>query len=495
MEISEKKYLIDKKTTIAFAKMEKKDLVRVFIKGGIISPGDFLKIIETAYELGTDYVHFGSRQDILFPVYENSKEILDKTFKSIETEYDLGVGQYQNIVSSYVALDVMSSKRWLAPHIYHYILDSFEYRPKLKVNIVDPSQSLVPLFTGNINFIASNIENYWYLYLRFKVFGDKAWALPILVFGSEIAKVAEAIEHIYSQTHPQSYEEVFHKLLENTKFHYQSYEKPLVYPDSNFPYYEGMNRYEEGKYWLGLYWRNNKFYLSFLKELCKLCIETKIGKISLSPWKSFIVHGILEKDRLAWEKLMGRHGINMRHSALELNWHLPVLDEEALELKNYLVRALDQQDISTHGLTFTIITTGEVVLFTSVVIEKCAKNTKNDPDIFNILYSKDFNPNLSEYFIYAKQINKEIIPALLIELSHMYYEQLNTPITFVDGYPIHKIKSPKQIFQCTNCLTIYDEDYGDDMANVKPGVPFLHLPNDYKCPLCTSPKSAYKQLN
>jgi rubredoxin len=485
---------LEKNITIDASKLEKKDLVRVFVKGGIVSPGDLFKIVETASELGIDYVHFGSRQDILFPVRENSKEILDKTFQSIETHYDLGVGEYQNIVSSYVALDVMPSKRWLAPHIYHYILDNFKHRPKLKVNIVDPSQSLVPLFTGNINFVASPSENYWYLYLRFKELGDRAWALPMVVYGLDIAKIALALEEIYFTIKATSYQEIYTALMENVKFHSQPISEPLKYPDGNFPYYEGMNRIEEGKYWLGLYWRNNKFYISFLRELCKLCIETKIGKISFTPWKSFIVHGILEKDRLSWEKLMGRHGINMRHSALELNWHLPVLDDEALELKNYLVRALDQQDISTYGLNFTIITKSETVLFTSVVIEKAEKKAENDPDVFNILYSKDFNPNLSEYFYYVKGVTKEIIPALLIELSHMYYDQLDMPITNVNGQPIEKFKRPKMIFQCKNCMTIYDEDYGDEFAGIPVGTPFAKLPSDYQCPICTSPKSAYKQL-
>ena len=46
---------------------------------------------------------------------------------------------------------------------------------------------------------------------------------------------------------------------------------------------------------------------------------------------------------------MGKFGINERHSSLELNWHLPVIDREALELKKFLVRELDQQDISTDG--------------------------------------------------------------------------------------------------------------------------------------------------
>ena len=77
-----------------------------------------------------------------------------------------------------------------------------------------------------------------------------------------------------------------------------------------------------------------------------------------------MVKGITEKDRLAWEKLLGKYGINMRHSSLELNWHIPVADNEALELKNYLVRVLDQRDISTYGLTFSIKTKAHKILFT-----------------------------------------------------------------------------------------------------------------------------------
>ncbi|MEP3389010.1 MAG: rubredoxin domain-containing protein, partial [Reichenbachiella sp.] len=106
-------------------------------------------------------------------------------------------------------------------------------------------------------------------------------------------------------------------------------------PEPAFPYYEGLNREPGGNYWLGLYWRNNKFTINFLIALCKRCMETNVGKISLTPWKSLVIKGIEESYLLGWEKLMGRFGINLRHSSLELNWHLPVLSEEALELKNY----------------------------------------------------------------------------------------------------------------------------------------------------------------
>lgn len=134
--------------------MQVKDLVRIFVKGGIISPGDFLKILLVAEKLGASHLHFGSRQDILFAAKEKSKAILDETFQSIHTEYEINTFEYQNILSSYVSQDILPGKQWLASHIYHYILNGFDYRTRLRVNVVDPSQSLVPLFTGQVNFIA-----------------------------------------------------------------------------------------------------------------------------------------------------------------------------------------------------------------------------------------------------------------------------------------------------------------------------------------------------
>ncbi len=478
--------------------MQKKDLVRVFVKGGILSPGDFYKIICTAHSLGTDYIHLGSRQDILFPLRDKNLDKLRKTFDEISTDFDTDGEKYQNIVSSYVALDVMPSTNWLAAHIYHYVLDTFDYRPCLKINITDPAQSMVPLFTGNLNFVASPVDNFWYLYLRFREIDAKPWCCPDLIYGFDIAKVSQALEEMQPANSGLDYPALYKKLKETVKYHSQPVTAPLEYPDTTFPYYEGLNRIAGDKYWLGVYWRNNKFTISFLKALCELCLQTNIGKMSMAPWKSFIVKGIAEKDRIVWEKLLGKWGINIRHSSLELNWHLPVLDKDALELKTYLVRALDQQDISTYGLTFTVKTQGNAVLFTSVVIEKNDQERKNAPDTYNIMYSREFNPNLMEYTYYARKVPREIIPAMLIELSKKYYEQLEEHKPYSGNGEEQKVSSStstKALYQCTNCLTIYDEAYGDEIANIKAGTPFEQLPDAYTCPVCSSPKSAYQLMH
>jgi rubredoxin len=241
-----------------------------------------------------------------------------------------------------------------------------------------------------------------------------------------------------------------------------------------------------------LYWRNNQYDIDFMSSACKLCQETSIGKINIIPWKAFIIKGIKATDRLRWEKLMGKFGINERHSSLELNWHLPVIDQEALELKRFLVRELDQQDISTHGLTFTIRTNRDMLYFTSIVIEKCHDEAGTPGEYYNILYAKNFNPNNIVYHTYARAVKKEIIPALLIELSKLYFRQLN-PEKENNDIDSNEGKGGNGLlhfmsYQCSNCLTVYDKKFGDPAANIAPGRAFEDLPDSYRCHVCDSPK-------
>ncbi len=473
--------------------MQVKDLVRIFVKGGIISPGDFLKILLVAEKLGASQMHFGSRQDIMFPATEKNKDILDETFKSIKTEYEINTFEYQNISSSYVAQDILPGKKWLASHIYQYVFNSFDYRPKLRINIVDPSQSLVPLFTGHINFIASSQDNYWYVYLFFKDIQGIPWQMPLLVYTEDLVKVARAVEEIEVQGKGWSFQQLFTYLTENVKMNTQPVTEDLILPEPHFPYYEGMNRLPDGKYWLGLYWRDNNYRIPILKSIMERCIETEVGKVSLTPWKSFVIKGIFEKDLIGWEKLMGKQGMNLRHSALELNWHLPALDKEALDLKFYLVRELDKQDISTYGLTFTIRTTKDFNLFTSVVIEVNPSDSDEDKS-YNILHSKGFNPNLPNYELFAKEVPKSVLAPLIVELSLMYYENLTD-----ERITSSKVKAitdniKKDLFQCIHCQTVYDPEFGDLEAGIDPGTFFKNLPDSYSCPTCGGRKEGFQKM-
>ncbi|MEJ7769827.1 MAG: hypothetical protein WKF89_18555, partial [Chitinophagaceae bacterium] len=56
-------------------------------------------------------------------------------------------------------------------------------------------------------------------------------------------------------------------------------------------YYEGFNKEGEA-YWLEIYRRNELLPVNFLADLCDICLQTRIGQLYATPWKSSIIKGI-----------------------------------------------------------------------------------------------------------------------------------------------------------------------------------------------------------
>ncbi len=473
----------------------KKYLQRFHVKGGIISPGELQKVIAMAESIGLDALHFGSRQDILFPEINDNQETTEdhKNFDlSIFAEPD-----NQNIMSSYVTMDIFPSTPWLRGTTYLYILEEFRFPPTLKINIVDPKQQLVPLYSGELNFIASSHEDYWYLYCKLPNIDQEYF--PVLVYTWDIAHLCELIENKYEAI--STVQELFEEINKSTTLNHRTIKQKLTVDFQPFPYYEGMNKMFTNQYWLGLYWRDNRYNIDFLKALSRFCVDNRIGKICLTPWKSFIVKGIRKEVKLELEKLLGQYGINVRHSSLELNWHLPVDDDFSLALKKNLVLNFDQNDISTYGLTFAITQDlNRKRYFTSIVIEINPIPTNVNDDFvvrptFNVLYAKSFNPNGRSYVSYAQDVDKMDLPGLLMELTKEYFKNLGsdqTDIVKPGSLNLGEEKVVLEVYQCQSCFTIYDPSVGDEEQNIEAGTFYEDLPSDYCCSVCDAPLSNFK---
>ena len=465
-------------------------LKRILIKGGILSPNELKEIIAYARSLELKTIHFGSRQDIILPVHEEKK--LSATDFQKVTDEIVPNSEHQNIVCSYVSSDIFPSTPWLNGSTYLYILEDFRTRPELKINICDPKQRLTPLFSGQLNFIASEVEDFWYLHFNHELFERNTY-YPVLVYSWDIAKTATLIGRVINRA--SNVEELFRMVNENGTFNNRRVEHPLEIDYHPFPYYEGMNKMGITKYWLGLYWRNNQYDLNFLDEFCDFCLSNRIGKICLTAWKSFIVKGIPKESKLELERFLGRSGINVRHSLLELNWHLPVNDQEALDLKKFLVINFDQNDISTYGLTFGIANEFSRTYFTSIVIEKNqAPSLVKSFDIrptYNVLHAHNFDPNETDYNIYAQDVDKLELPGLLMELSIIYFEQLGQSNSKTEEEE-PDVKTERPVYQCRECLTVYDEDLGDANFGITAGTSFEDLPGHYTCSVCDAPKKSFK---
>ncbi|MDQ3291496.1 MAG: rubredoxin, partial [Bacteroidota bacterium] len=95
---------------------------------------------------------------------------------------------------------------------------------------------------------------------------------------------------------------------------------------------------------------------------------------------------------------------------------------------------------------------------------------------------------------YAKDVLQEDLAPLLMELSRLYYEQLAYEPEVKVNKPAVEQKTLHPVYQCSHCLTVYDQAFGDEIAGVAAGVTFEELPPTYVCSLCEAPKKDFVKL-
>ena len=479
--------------------MKDYSLLKINLMGGIVSPGTLNYILSVAHEAGVRELSFGARQQILMYVKAETVrgsgmiELKKKLYKS-NIDFELNTEEYPNIISSYCAEEVFPTGQWLSEGIYKDVFDGFNYQPKLKINISDFQQSFTPFFTGNLNFIASNTQNFWYLYIRPKQ-SNRIFRFPILIYTLEIAKICQRIEEVIWDNPEMDENEVYEKVIAKGEIISQIIREDLILPNFSLPYYEGFNRYGD-KTWLGIYRRNETFTIDFLKEICQVCLETKIGQICTTPWKSLIIKGIEKKHRSFWDKLLGKYAINVRHAANELNWQVEDISPEGLAMKKAIIREFDNEDVRTFGLSFALQTRSKSEVFGSVVIKK-RKIFGGIFSVFDIYHTSDFNPNTRELILFEKGVNKIHVPEILQRLSKRFYAQ-NTKkeLTIVKNTNAKLLDLEiVKVHQCKICFTIYDEKFGDSVNKIPVGMKFINLPTSYCCPMCEAEKGEFVEMD
>ena len=470
--------------------------IRINFKGGVVSPGELKQVLKAAKSAHVKEVRLSLRQQLILHLPHQFARNFEKSLADLNLKFQIDSNEKPNLVSSYVAEDVFQKGNWITEGIYKDIFDTFDYDSKLKINISDNAQSFTPFFSGHLNFISSSTPNFWYLFLR-KPKTNSVYSYDKLIFSNEIAKVSKSIEETL-ENHPENDPKDIFKNI--PKIISIAKEEELKLPKFTLPYYEGFNRYGK-KTWLGIYRRNELFSVSFLLEMCDLCLFTKLGEICFTPWKSLIIKGIEEIDRKYWSSILAKHNINVRHAANELNWQVEDDSEEALSLKKELVEAFNKQDIRTFGICFGIKTVPKTEVFASIMVQRRRTKLFNLIPFFNVYdisYTEDFDPNGRTKVYFAQGIQKVNLPEQLRRSVLFYNNQLadNSIQKLTDQFskePKITVNS-KKVYQCNTCLSVYDNIYGDTLANIPAGITFENLPETYCCGVCDEPKQNFRPI-
>ncbi len=477
--------------------------IKINFKGGIISPGQLHAILVAANDIGVRYVSFGLRQQLLIEVSNYSIDSFTAALNGLQISYQTSNDSYPNILSSYPAEEVFISNNWLGEGVYKDIFDAFDYEPRLKVNISDSNQSFTPLLTGNINWVASNQQHFWHLLIRFPK-TNIVYEWEMLTYTNHVSQVSKAIEQIIFHQpeifvgNDQIKPEALFLALDQTQFILKAAETKAVLPSFNLPYYEGLNRYN-GKVWLGIYQRDELFSIKLLKDICLLSLETKIGQLCSTPWKSLIVKGIEEQDRHRWNQLLEKHYVNVRHALNELNFQVEDNCKEGIALKQYLIKQLNESDLRTFGLCIGIKIRNKSEVFSSILVRRKPLIKIGRWSLFfvyDILCAKDFNPNERTGKIFSSNNPKILLGEQLRRAVIAYYKYKLQKQTIDIGEQQVTVKEavvemPLFIHQCIHCLTVYDEKLGEEELGVAAGTSFENLSPQYCCPLCEAPKTDF----
>jgi len=471
-----------------------KKQIKLNLPGGVVSAGDFYEILLVAQNANATHIRFGNRQQLYFEIDEAELDTLDTELLSAGIDYEVDAAMFPNIVSSYIADGIFNQENWLKEGVYKDIFDLFDYKPLLKINVVDGSQTFAPFFTGNLNFISSAVSNYWYLQIRYPK-TNILYCWPTLIYSDDIPAIAKVIQDVILANKEQFYDQpeinsqLLHQMVSaGSDFVIQRIDQPLKLPEFQLPYYEGFNK-QGDKYWLGIYRRDELFAIELLMDLCSLCMQVRIGQLYISPWKSLLIKHIEPVQRPLFGNTLNKYRVNIRHASNELNWQVEDLCGQCLQLKQQLVREFEMADLRTFRLSFVIKRSPKSGLYGSVIIREC------DNGLFQIAHTRDFNPNTKELVIKRENVSKGELSAYLIALCDEFYARQSHALQ-VRSIAVEKenpIIEHKQIYQCGYCLTIYDDAYGDEQNGVLPGTSFTTL-NNYSCPVCESGKDQFKPI-
>jgi rubredoxin len=486
--------------------MKKTETIIINFTGGIISPGHLFEVLSVAELSQVKEVKFGQRQQLIIDVPVKHYKTFADTCKKNKIAYSLLKDATPNITSSYPAADIFINDTWLSEGIYKDVFNMLDATHKLKVSICDYNQTFIPFFTSNINWIATTQRHYWFLYIRFPR-TNTLFCWPEEIYTNDIGAVTKAVEKIlldetYSMiSETADGQKLFNLVNKQTSYIGRNVQKDLQLPSFHLPYYEGFNR-QGNYYWLGIYKRDEEFSVPFLKDLCTICTETKVGQFYATPWKSVIIKNIDAAHRGLWDYVLGKYRINVRHAANELNWIVEDNSEDALILKRHIIRYFDKEDVRTYGLCFSIKVKTRTGLFGSVVIRKCdIKNTSRLKSLerYDILYTKDFNPNSGELVLFRENVEKDHLGVYLVSLSKIYYERTSA-VNVLQSHQSAPLPQPtapveQKVHQCCKCMTIYDPATGDEAQGIAAGTAFGDLPDTYCCPLCEEPLSGFNELS
>lgn len=463
-------------------------------QGGRIALSLLRRLAEASMVHGDGSLRLGGRQEVILGgVPREACELVRRTIGSRLVEHH---PRHPNIVTTRAICARSNRTPWLSEGTYEGILQGFQSAPGIAVDIVDPRQTRVPLFTGDIHFVATPTPDYWLLYLNHGADRVRS-SLTVALHSDDIPAVAALVQHRTQRGEaldlPALQRDLETRLQgRTTKVGHEA----LAYPTTITP----LSGFElDGKrdcYSLGIAVQTCPLPGAFLVDLAMLAERHQLANAHITPCKGLLIHGIPRAARPYFERLLLKHRINLHpgawdHVCLD-GWLRPELDGCA----RALLRTLNEQVPHAGALSLALVAGKGAMPDTPIIIR--AELPKNRWSLFSrrprfsLFARENFERNNSKIVAYGQCIPAPALADHVIALIDCY-GTARDDVAAASSPPI-PVMPRLSAHRCMTCETEYDERYGDPLGDIPPGTPFLDLPEDWSCPTCGAPAEDYKSV-
>lgn len=341
----------------------------------------------------------------------------------------------------------------------------------LDISLLDPGQSLVPLYLSELNFLAQPEEGTWCCAIR--AVDGKVHQTAGRILTQDPAQTA-AVYSALRAGGPQSA--------------VQGPGGPAVARTNEClrPEYEGFQKHHE-KWSLGFFSSSGTYDAALIEEMAYLCNRDSLGKVYLTPWQSFLIKGIPEASRPEWQDFVRRRAIETRHASAELFWRMLDPDPLLYAARRRIASALART---------------ETPVFGSFSAGLC---TQDDLSEFSIELAGKFPARFRLFERQPGQARRKIGTVLLPFLpgavqKHLAGKQTEVrllkepePAAAEERNAQEQIEKADGSYACIDCLNVYAPQYGDSFSGQPPGTPFELLPASYECPVCGAGKNQFRR--
>ena len=425
------------------------------------------------------------RQQFVIPKIKSNNTFL----KQLSNYYPIDIvgKETPNIVcSNYVGGIGNCKNDWAYNQdIYLEVLQSFKSLPTLSMGFVNPYQPIEPIFSSHINFLVSQIKNYWLLALQKNK--EKIFA-PFLLETSMIKKSVEIIEKNWHS----SLKNIIHLIYNEFQGKVCSF-KEFKIPYMQRDILEGFHKMNDFELLLNIYSCSKAWQGEFLEQLGVLMTKYNLQRAYITSRKSFLIKHIPKDSLNEWQSLLASHYITTRHSEQEFLWDFPQYDKKLEKLKNRLVKNLNKKQQSLNNTFIRLKNSDDMDTFTDAHMT-VTLNKKRIEKSYQLSYFNNLDYRSNELYT----LNNLSFDSLCKSIVNIYRKNIyNSKIKedkIIQNQEASLAQNNYLIYECPKCLSRYDEYFEFSEKQNSNFISFQDLPNSWKCQLCGNPKECFKKI-